>query len=198
MSGGVAIVKTRLIPACRDQPWRPAEKVAMSGQVPSQIIGVLSDTHGVAVHTARAGELFVRHGVGRVFHCGDIGGEAVVDALAHLDVTYVLGNMDRDEEALSRYIRALGQTVGTPYACCEVAGRRIAAIHGDDWGALCELIQSQRFDVVLHGHTHRVRDECMGPTRVVCPGALHGPDRPTVAVVQLNGPTGPAPRFLEL
>jgi predicted phosphodiesterase len=37
---------------------------------------------------------------------------------------------------------------------------------------------------VLHGHTHEIRDERVGLTRVINPGALHRAARYTAAVLE--------------
>jgi len=150
------------------------------------VIGILSDTHGQVRRTRRARELFVARGIRQLFHCGDIGGDAVIDALADLDVTYVPGNMDPDRGRLLRYIGALGQAGNDPAVRCELAGRRIGMTHGDKAAVLARLIDSQQLDYVFHGHTHVARDERIGRTRIINPGALHGVRSHTVAVLALD------------
>jgi predicted phosphodiesterase len=44
-------------------------------------------------------------------------------------------------------------------------------------------LESQSFDYLLHGHTHVKRDERVGRTRVINPGALHRAREKTVAVL---------------
>ncbi|MEJ2150393.1 MAG: metallophosphoesterase family protein [Chloroflexota bacterium] len=56
----------------------------------------------------------------------------------------------------------------------ELDGKRIAVCHGDDLAQLDEFIHSGIYHYVLHGHTHRRRDEMVGQTRVINPGALGG------------------------
>ena len=56
----------------------------------------------------------------------------------------------------------------------ELAGKRILVIHGDDGYGLRMAIKSGEYDYVFTGHTHRVRDEKVGNTRVINPGALGG------------------------
>jgi hypothetical protein len=133
-------------------------------------IGILSDTHGQADR----------------LHCGDIGGEAVVDALAGLDVAYVFGNMDGDRLALARYIRAIGQQVHDPFLRTRLGGREIAMIHGDDLRTLDRLICEGELDYLFHGHSHLLRDERIGRTRVINPGALHRARTHTAAVLDLG------------
>ncbi|MCG3181533.1 MAG: hypothetical protein BIFFINMI_03929 [Phycisphaerae bacterium] len=151
------------------------------------VIGILSDTHGRADRARRASELLSDRGAGRLFHCGDIGGDGVVDALAGREVAYVLGNTDFDRASLVRYIRALGGVVGQPAVRTEVAGRRIAVTHGDDARLLEQLIRGGELDYVFHGHTHELRDDRIGRTRVINPGALQRARRHTVALLDVPG-----------
>ena len=64
-------------------------------------IGLLSDTHGQLARTRRGAQLLRAQGVAHVFHCGDIGSQEVLLALAEvlgpagIPVTAVSGNMDR-------------------------------------------------------------------------------------------------------
>ncbi len=159
-------------------------------------IGILSDTHGRGERAARAAGLLAERGVRRAFHCGDIGDESVIDALSGLEMTYVLGNVDRPHRAwLRRYIRAVGAVLAEPFARCELAGRQVAVIHGDDARELARLIDAQELDYVFHGHTHVIRSERIGRTHVINPGALHRARTATVAVL---APADDRLEFLEL
>ena len=152
------------------------------------LIGVLSDTHGRDDLAELAAGLFAEHRVRWVFHCGDIGDIRVVDALLakNLTVNYVFGNTDHDRPAMRRYIQRVGATVADPFAECELAGRKIAVLHGDDHRLLGRLIDSQAYDFLLHGHTHLPRDETVGRTRVLNPGALHRSSEPMIMLVELG------------
>jgi predicted phosphodiesterase len=44
-------------------------------------------------------------------------------------------------------------------------------------------LESQRFDYLLHGHSHLTRDERVGRTRIINPGALHRAREKTVALL---------------
>ncbi len=125
-------------------------------------IGILSDTHGQSEMAERAAAVLARHSPELVFHCGDIGGEAVINALLSLPMVYVFGNVDDDRAGLRRYIAALGAACEEPFAERELAGRRIAAIHGHNEHQLRDLVESQRYDYLLHGHTHVLRDPTRG------------------------------------
>ncbi|WP_322800426.1 metallophosphoesterase [Thermoflexus sp.] len=137
-------------------------------------IGILSDTHDHIENTRRALELLRQEQVERLFHCGDVTSPEVVSLFEGWDVLFVRGNLDR-LNALEPAVVALGRQ---PFLGDElsttVAGRRILILHGDDTERLNQAIASGEFDYIFHGHTHRRRDERIGRTRIINPGALGG------------------------
>ncbi len=149
------------------------------------LIGILSDTHGRAQMTAAAVALLRERGAEFFVHCGDIGGEEVLDQLAGLPSVVVFGNTDWDRDDLARYAGTLGIGIGDPYAELELAGRRIAVLHGDDHALLQSLLTAQQHDYLFHGHTHVRNDQRVGRTRVINPGALHRARRKSVATLDL-------------
>ncbi|PIY60138.1 hypothetical protein COY95_03330, partial [Candidatus Woesearchaeota archaeon CG_4_10_14_0_8_um_filter_47_5] len=48
------------------------------------------------------------------------------------------------------------------------------------------MINSKKYDYVLTGHTHEIRDEKIGSTRVINPGGHYYGNEGTVAVLDLN------------
>lgn len=147
----------------------------------SDQLGIISDTHGSARMAHRAIELLLARGATRILHLGDVGSETVLDLLAGLDSTVVFGNCD-DERGLARYAQAIGVQVVHPAAVIEVKDARIGITHGHLEGEVARLFSSQ-VDFLLHGHTHEIRDERIGCTRVLNPGALHRARRYTAMLL---------------
>jgi len=152
-------------------------------------LGIISDTHGRPERARKAVALLLERGATRIIHLGDVGSESVLDLLAGLPATIVFGNCD-DERGLRRYAEFLGIDVAHPAAVIEVKsplGERTARIgitHGHLEGAMAELFDL-KVDFLLHGHTHQVRDEQIGRTRVLNPGALHRADRHTALLLDV-------------
>lgn len=150
-------------------------------------LGILSDTHGDAKRARRAIELLRARGAGRIIHLGDIGSESVLDHLAGLESTIVFGNCD-DARSLRRYAEFLGIEVAHPAAILEVksvrGATRIGITHGHLLDEIEELFRAE-VDILLHGHTHVARDDMVGPTRFMNPGALHRADRKTAMLLDL-------------
>ncbi|MFN9076898.1 MAG: YfcE family phosphodiesterase [bacterium] len=153
----------------------------------SERLGILSDTHGDSARARRAVELLRSRGATRIIHLGDIGTESVLDHLAGLESTVVFGNCD-DARSLRRYAEFLGIVVAHPAAIIEVksAGRslRIGITHGHLLDEIEQLFRAE-VDILLHGHTHVARDDMVGVTRVMNPGALHRADRKTAMLLDL-------------
>jgi len=150
-------------------------------------LGILSDTHGDATRARRAIELLRARGAGRIIHLGDIGSESVLDHLAGLESTIVFGNCD-DARSLWRYAKFLGIEVVHPAAIIDVksvrGAIRIGITHGHLLDEIDQLFRAE-VDILLHGHTHVARDDMVGLTRVMNPGALHRADRKTAMLLDL-------------
>jgi putative phosphoesterase len=138
-------------------------------------IGLLSDTHNHVENTQAALEIFRRRGIMRLLHCGDITRPDTVLLFSGFQVTFVQGNNDYWRNDLIEMMLAIGGQRVLPLRWTgEIAGKRIAVTHGDVYHHLSELIHGGRHDYVIHGHSHRRRDERQGATRVINPGALGG------------------------
>lgn len=145
-------------------------------------IGVLADSHGRALITRNAVAALREAGADLLIHLGDVETMEVIDELSVMPCRMVFGNCDWDEAALGRYARALGIEVDHPAGRIEVGGQRIAFTHGH----LPEFMESALRDGVqflLHGHTHLMRDERQGATRIINPGALFRARRYTAALL---------------
>lgn len=155
-------------------------------------LGIMSDTHGNTNRTERALEVLLAHNIAAICHCGDVGSESVLIALAAaclpraIPVHVALGNVDHWDCGVRDFPRGTGVTVHGRRAELEIGGRRIVVIHGDDPAALDEAIHSQRYNYCLTGHTHCAEHFTEGPTRVINPGALQRTKTPSVAVLDLE------------
>jgi len=149
-------------------------------------IGIVSDSHGKVRRLAEAVELLRQRGAEAIVHCGDIGSPQCLEVLGRAGVPAyaVAGNMDRHLERLRQEASRSGvhfsdETVLVPLS----DSRYLAATHGNQPQAIEALLAEGRFAYVCCGHTHRPRNERVGTTRIVNPGALHHAHPRTVALL---------------
>ncbi|MEA3340663.1 MAG: metallophosphoesterase family protein [Chloroflexota bacterium] len=160
-------------------------------------IGIISDTHDNLDNLEAALEILAAEGVTHILHCGDVCGADVVQRLAGFEVWIAQGNMDR--------------SIGLPWVVEETLGRgrlawlhkltldgySVGMIHGDNEEVLGNLVASGEHAYVFHGHTHRRRDQKIGCTRAINPGALGGTRKQNRSFCILDLATGEA-RLVEL
>jgi putative phosphoesterase len=124
-------------------------------------IGVIADTQGrfdVGALMAFVAREFAA--VDEIWHGGDWGSEAVLDGLRAIRPLVVVNGNAPDDP---RYPMTIERLIGS---------RRVAMIHNleprqEAWAL--------RFDLVIHAHTHRWRDEVVGRTRFINPGTATKP-----------------------
>lgn len=148
-------------------------------------IGIVSDTHGHVPYTLAAIRMLESLEVELVVHCGDIGSAEIVGLFAPWPTHFVFGNVDDDRHALEAAIRAAGKTCHGRFGRLDVAGTKIAVLHGDDTALLREAMTSGAWHLVCHGHTHIARKQWYGSTLVLNPGALYRATPHSIACVEL-------------
>ena len=125
-------------------------------------IGVIADTQGVfdvdALVRYVANEFAT---VDEIWHAGDWGSDTVLGSLRSLGRPFVVVNGNAPDDPT--YPMTIERQIG-PF--------RVGMVHNLDprrqaW--------ARQFDVVIHGHTHRWRDEVVGRTRFINPGTATRP-----------------------
>lgn len=149
-------------------------------------LGVVSDTHGRVENTREAVRMLDSLQVEHVLHCGDIGSVEVVELFAQWPTDFVVGNCDYHPERLATAITETDHTYHGAFGELQLAGRRVALLHGDDEGRLREATNSDQWDLVCYGHTHVASITRRGRTLIVNPGALHRATPHSLAVVNLE------------
>lgn len=162
------------------------------------ILGILSDTHGFDQRATCAVALLERLGAEAFVHCGDIGGEAVLDELAGRQTWLVPGNIDAPNLTLMHYAESLGLHMPDAIPLeIEIAGRTIAVYHGHEphFNRLIRALRhhdlaafeslTRGLDYLLYGHAHVAAETRIGQVRMINPGALERARRYTVATLDL-------------
>jgi len=149
------------------------------------VVGLIADTHGLV----RPGLAAAFAGVQRILHAGDVGGAAVLAALAKLaPLDAVFGNVDDTHDPSLARERVV--TIG---------GVTIHVSHGHELGRPTAELALARYrgEVVVFGHTHKsVVVRAADGRMAINPGAA-GPRRfdlvPSVARLTITAADGGAP-----
>ncbi len=136
------------------------------------MIGIISDTHENEAAIIKAVDLFRKRNVDLVVHCGDIISPPVLKNFEGLKMKLVFGNNDGERNGLINMCKKFGFEEIKDELEFVYKGKKFYVYHGTDQEQLDDAIKSNKYDYVLTGHTHLKRDEKIGKTRVINPGAL--------------------------
>lgn len=138
-------------------------------------IGILSDTHDDLSNLLAALETFRKQQIDTVIHCGDLTGLEMVSHFQGFRTIFTYGNMDQATGTISKRLKKMREdNFAGPVFRGHFDGIPIAATHSHIEGKVMDLVRSQRFKWIFHGHTHQKRDEVINGVRIVNPGALGG------------------------
>jgi putative phosphoesterase len=151
------------------------------------LIGIMADTHDNLPLVEKAVQELNEENVGLVLHAGDyVAGFVILKFKElHAKLIGVFGNNDGDHELLKkRFSENPNLDMRGNFADVTVDGVRIALLHGSDRELLKALIESQSFDVVVHGHSHLAEAYKKGKTLVINPGEVCGylTGKPTISL----------------
>lgn len=138
-------------------------------------IGIISDTHDDLLSLKSAIKIFNERKVKYVIHAGDYVFPGVVKEFKHLNANLigVLGNNDGEKIGLSRNFQEIGGELHGEFCNLELENLKIAIYHGTSKEMTDAIISSQLYNLVIHGHTHKKRDEKIHDVLVLNPGCAH-------------------------
>ena len=141
------------------------------------MIGLIADTHDNLPMVDRAVRRLNEEKVELVLHAGDYVAGFVIPRFNELkaELIGVFGNNDGDHELLKkRFSENKRLQLRGNFAEVTADDLKIALLHGGDLELLEALVDQERFDVVVHGHTHIPEIRRKGKTLVVNPGEVCG------------------------
>jgi putative phosphoesterase len=158
--------------------------------VKALIVGLIADTHDRLKMVDKAIKTLNEQKVKLVLHAGDYVAPFVIPRFNKLNAKLVgvFGNNDGDRELLKKRFTELGLEIHGSFAELNVDGLKIALLHGHEEELLNALINSEGFDVVVHGHTHKAEVYRKGKTLIVNPGEACGylSGKPTIALLDTD------------
>jgi putative phosphoesterase len=134
-------------------------------------IGIISDTHDHHVNVLKAVEIFNNQQVDYIFHAGDIVSQYTAKAFKDLKKAKfiaVYGNNDGEKFDLKSIIEGFGGEIHQDPYSGEVGGKKIFMTHKP--GLLEDIVASQKYDIIIYGHTHFRDVRTVGKTLIVNPG----------------------------
>lgn len=154
-------------------------------------IGIIADTHDCLPLLHRAVERFETENIDLVLHAGDFIAPFVIPALARLSCNLigVFGNNDGDRALLQKKADEFDNLeIRGYFAEIAIEDRIFGLIHGSDTTLLHALIAGDRFDAIIHGHTHQAAISTHGNTLVINPGEACGylTDSPTIGLLDTD------------
>lgn len=128
---------------------------------------IISDTHDNLHNIDKFLEEARKRDVTHIFHCGDIVSPFSLNKFLKFKAEFygVFGNNDGEILLLSQ--RSSGRIVKGPIEFL-VGERRIAMMH--EPFALDALLQSQHYDFIFYGHTHKTDIKEVGKCLLINPG----------------------------
>ena len=139
------------------------------------LIGVVSDTHNNLKNRRKIIEIFNNLEVSLTVHTGDITNKNSLNEFSNLNcqLVGVYGNNDRNELGLHEVATKNNFSFQEPPYILNLNKRNIAVFHEPDL-VMDFLSKNKEFDLILHGHTHRFREETIGNTLIFNPGESAG------------------------
>jgi len=158
------------------------------------LVGIMSDTHDRLPLVDKAVKKLEEEKVDLVLHAGDYISPFVIPHFKPFKGKFigVFGNNDGDHEFLKRRFSEFGLEIRGVFAEVKVDGLRIALLHGGEPGSppgaselLKSLVESECYDVVIHGHVHDAKAYKKGKTLIINPGEVCGylTGKSTIAVL---------------
>jgi len=141
------------------------------------IVGIISDTHDNLPLVDKAIERLNQEKVEMVLHAGDYIAPFTVVRFKQLKAKLVgvFGNNDGDRELLKKRFASIETAeIRGGFAEVTVDGLKIALLHGEENELLNSLVNTECYDVVVHGHSHEARTYRKGKTIVINPGEVCG------------------------
>jgi len=150
-------------------------------------IGIISDTHDNLPQIKIAVEIFNREKVELVLHAGDFVSPFTFLEFKNLNCPLkgVFGNNDGDKLYLQEKFKRIGELCPEPYQMNQ-DHKNIIMLHKEK--LIDALAESQKYEVIIYGHTHRIDLHKIGKTLIINPGECGGwlSGKSTIALLDLK------------
>lgn len=137
------------------------------------MIGIMSDSHDNVDAVRQAVRFFKNTGCELVIHAGDFVAPFAARELEHLDcpVKAVFGNCDGEKEGLKKVVNVFGEIRKAPFIF-SYADKNFLITHIHDH--IDRYTASGKYDIIIFGHTHKVKVMRKEGALLVNPGETGG------------------------
>jgi putative phosphoesterase len=137
------------------------------------MIGIMSDSHDNLKSIDKAVKTFNKSDVELVVHAGDLISPFTINEFKKLKSEFiaVYGNNDGEREGLKKAYESL--CILEDFKEISIEGWKFSIIHGTNHSIVDAIVQSDKYDVVIRGHTHQF-EIINGETLVINPGETCG------------------------
>ena len=150
-------------------------------------MGIISDTHDNLPQIRKAVKVFNREKVELVLHAGDFVSPFTSLEFKNLNCPLkgVFGNNDGDKLYLQEKFKGIGELYPAPYNV-NINSKNVIMLHKEK--LIDALAESQKYDVIIYGHTHRSDLRKIGKTLIINPGECGGwlTGKSTIALLDLE------------
>jgi len=150
-------------------------------------IGIISDTHDNLPQIKKAVEVFNREKVDLILHSGDFVSPFTALGFKTLNCPLkgVFGNNDGDKLYLKEKFEGIGDLYPEPYQI-NINQKSIIMLHKEK--LIDALAESQKYEVIIYGHTHQTDLRKIGKTLIINPGECGGwfSGKSTIALLDLD------------
>jgi putative phosphoesterase len=139
-------------------------------------IAIISDTHDNIFNLEKALSWINSQNIPLIIHCGDLCApsvltEILVKKFPH-QIYLIHGNVG-DRELLEEKVKNLKNVkLFGDFGEIEIDNKKIAFVHKPEEAK--KIAQTEKYDLVFYGHTHKPWEEKIGKTKLVNPGNLAG------------------------
>ena len=139
------------------------------------ILGVVGDTHNSLSNIEKIIDIFNEKNVDKVIHTGDITQAKTLSRFSRLSCPLigVYGNNDLEEKGLKDIAEQNGFNFQHPPFLLKISNKKIAIFHEPE-DIENFLKKDPSIQLIIHGHTHRYRNENIGNVKIINPGECAG------------------------
>lgn len=137
------------------------------------MIGIMSDSHDNLDALKKAVAAFNNANVELVIHAGDMISPFTVNEIKNLNCDFkaVFGNNDGERDGLRYFFK--GICYYDDFQELEIEGKKFVVVHGTNEDIVDALVKSEKYDVVIRGHTHQLEIK-EGKCMMINPGETCG------------------------